>query len=365
MRVILSCGGTGGHITPALAIAEVILENAPRAEILFVGALGGMEEEVVSAAGYPIKCLQVRGFARRFTLDNLRVLNEARLAVREAGKLLSDFQPDIVIGTGGYASYPVLAAAARAGIPSAVHESNAVPGLAVRRLSTHATRVWLNFAKAADSLPKKASTLVVGNPARRGARKAEAASLPRGCRRMVLSFGGSLGATAINQAALSLASMLAEHPEVYYLHASGKREYESLKAAYGARGLLARENLALLPFITDMPSQMAAADVVIARAGAMTISELAFAERAAILVPSPNVTGNHQYKNARVLADAGAALLLPEEALSISLCDTVEGLLGDDKRRAALSREIGRFATPEAGALIWQDILSLLARKKQ
>lgn len=365
MKVIVSCGGTGGHITPALAIADIIRQNAPRSEILFVGAVGGMEEQLVAAAGYPIRLLAVRGLLRRLTPENLKVLHEAYLAARAAEQLLKEFCPDIVIGTGGYASYPTLLAATRFRIPSAVHESNAVAGLAVKRLATRVDRVWLNFADAGKGISKRAATLTVGNPVRQGGGLVPPAPLPRGCQQMLLSFGGSLGAAAINRGALELAGAIAKRPDIYYLHASGKRDYERMREEYRVRGLLEKSNLLLLPFISDMPQQMAAADLVISRAGAITISELASARCASILIPSPNVTGNHQYKNARVLADAGAAVVLPESELTEGvLADKALQLLADDARRATLSRAIGAFSTPQAGERIWRDIQHLIAKRK-
>ena len=364
MKVIITCGGTGGHITPALAIADIIRQTAPRAEILFVGAKGGMEEELVTAAGYPIRSLRVRGLVRRLTSENLGVLRDARLAAKEAEHLIGEFQPDIVIGTGGYASYPTLAAAVRLGVPSAVHESNAVAGLAVKRLAPKVDRVWLNFYAAGKGLSRRAHVLTVGNPVRQIPFATQLA-LPQGCRQMLLSFGGSLGAAAINQGALELAERLADRPDIYYLHVSGKRDFESMRAEYAARGFHKKKHLALFPFITDMPRRMAAADLVISRAGAITISELASTRRAAILIPSPNVTGNHQYKNARVLADAGAAVLLPEAALEEGvLSRTVLALLADEEKRNALSHAIGAFATPDASERIWRDIGLLLKKGK-
>ena len=365
MKVIITCGGTGGHITPALAIADVIRRNAPRAEILFVGAAGGMEEELVAAAGYPIRLLQVRGFVRRLTLDNIKVLRGAMLAVREAERLLGDFSPDIVIGTGGYASYPTLSAAARLGIPSAVHESNAVAGLAVKRLAPRVDRVWLNFAAAGEGISKRAEALVVGNPVRGLSGDATPPRLPQGCRRMLLSFGGSLGAAAINRGALELAEAIAKRPDIYYVHASGRRDFERMQGEYAARGLDGMPNLLLLPFISDMPRQMAAADLVISRAGAISISELAASRSAAILIPSPNVTGNHQLRNAEVLAKRGAAVLMRESEMSPgALTRTALALLEDGMRREELSRRIAEFSTPDAGLLIWQDIGRLVAKKR-
>ncbi len=360
MKVMIGCGGTGGHITPALAIADTVRQNCPHAEILFVGARGGMEEEMVTRAGYQIRLLAVRGLSRSLSLANLKTLYMARKAVCDAGKLIAEHSPDIVIGTGGYASYPALRAAVKHGIPTAVHESNAVPGLAVRRLAPQVDRVWLNFAAAAETLPRGASTLCVGNPLPRGYAVPQPTPLPRGCRKMVLSFGGSLGAGEINRAVLELMEEVAKHPEVYHLHAAGKRCFEEMHAEFCARGLDGYPNLSLVPFLTDMPQQMASATLVISRAGAMTLSELAALKKPAVLIPSPNVTGNHQYKNAKALGDKGAAILLEEAALRAGQLTRVSfALLEDPRSRRKLSDAIGAFYHPQANAEIWADIKAL------
>lgn len=364
MRVILTCGGTGGHITPALAIADVIRQNIPHAEISFVGAKGGMEQELVAAAGYPIRSLAVKGFSRRRPFSNFAALHLLVEAVREAGRLLAELQPDIVIGTGGYACFPTLSAAVKRKIPTAVHESNATPGLAVRWLSRSVDRVWLNFGEAGRELPRGAKILQVGNPVRASG-VARPAPLPVGCSRMLLSFGGSLGADCLNRTALSLMDKLALRPDVFYLHASGKRSFEEMWEEFVVRGYDRCPNLSLVPFISDMPSRMQAADLVICRAGAISISELAATRRPAILIPSPNVTGNHQYKNARVLADAGAALLFSEgEAGEVGFASRVLSLLDDRERCRRLSGAIGQFDSPDAGRRILEDIRRLTQARK-
>lgn len=364
MRIVFTCGGTGGHITPALAIADTVKENCPTAEILFVGANGGMETRLVSNAGYRIVTLNVSGLRRSFSPGNLKVLWRAWRATGEAKKLLSAFCPDLVIGTGGYASFPTLFAATRLGIPAAAHESNAVPGLAISRLAKRLDRVWVNFPVTAEKLPG-ANCLAVGNPLPRGFGTATPAPLPQGCRLMVLSFGGSLGARELNRAALALMEAERDRPEVYHLHATGKGEYEEWHRVFEERGLSESKNLQLVPYLEDMPRRMAAADVVICRAGAMSISELAAAGKNAVLIPSPNVTGNHQYLNAKVLFDAGAAVLLPETELSEKLMPTVFALLNDPQKRWEMGKKIGQFYRGESNRLIFLDLLSLTKKTKK
>ncbi|MBE6594385.1 MAG: hypothetical protein E7644_01160 [Ruminococcaceae bacterium] len=222
LKAVIACGGTGGHITPALAIADMLKKNFNGAQIIFVGTKKGMENELVTAAGYAIKPLAVVGLPRKITPGALRALYLAGQAVREAKRFLREVTPDLVIGTGGYACYPTLQAATELRIPTAVHESNAVPGLAVRLLARRVDRVWLNFEEAGRYLGDKGRLLVVGNPLRGDIGSgAGRRPLPTGCRQMVLSFGGSLGAERINAAMLSVMRRELGHPEIYHLHAKG------------------------------------------------------------------------------------------------------------------------------------------------
>ena len=360
MRIVIGCGGTGGHISPALAIADVVRANDKKAQIEFVGGEKGMEGHLVPAAGYPIKLLHVQGLSRSLSPKNLGVLWEMRRAVAQVREWLRAARPDMVIGTGGYACYPTLRAAVSLGIPTAVHESNATPGLAVRRLARQVDRVWVCFAQTASALPKGTHVLTVGNPVRRISslphkRQAEAVH--------VLSFGGSLGADALNLAVLSLMEAERELPYVCHLHATGKARYADALTEFERRGLQQCDRFALVPFIEDMPQRMATADLVICRAGAMSISEIAALGKAAVLVPSPNVTGDHQYKNARLLADANAALLVEERNLAEgALSHAALMLLHDAGERERLARAVGAFATPDADRLIYEDIRRLVGK---
>ena len=364
MKVMMTCGGTGGHITPALAIADILRANIGDCSIRFLGTEGGMENTLVANAGYEISPLRVMGFSRK---NPFLLLRSARLmhgAVRAAKRELADFLPDIVIGTGSYACYPALAAAISLGIPAAVHESNAVPGLAVRLLARRLDRVWLGFEAAKNALPDGARALVVGNPQPKGFFQPDLQNGGAGERKIVLSFGGSLGAPAINAAILRLIEQTKGMVGVHHVHATGKREWEHFCAELEKRGLTDAPNLEILPFITDMVRRMREATVVVSRAGAMSISEIAMAGRAAVLVPSPNVTGDHQLKNAAALAKVGAAILVEERELETGALEkAVIGLLEDSAKRRAMERAVVAFAHPQANRLIYEDILRLVARK--
>ena len=371
MRVLMTGGGTGGHVNPAIAIANTIKQNDPSAEIAFVGTSRGIENKLVPAAGYPLYHVEVRGFRRSLSPANLRAAWLAFVSPIRAKKLIAEFKPDIVVGTGGYACWPVLVAASRMGIPTAVHESNALPGVTVRRLQAYVDRIMLNFAESAERLDAKEKLMVVGNPLRGqfGTLDRDAAREKLGIggyRRMILSCGGSMGAEPVNDAMLDLMRDYGlQHPDVLHLHATGALEYEAAKEKFKAYGLEGKDNLRLVEYIYDMPEQMAAADLVVNRAGAMTLSELAAQKKACLLIPSPYVADNHQYKNAKVLADAGAALLIEEKDITPDgVAAEVSSLLEDDARRAAMEEAISAFARTDANKVIYEEICRLVNTKK-
>jgi UDP-N-acetylglucosamine--N-acetylmuramyl-(pentapeptide) pyrophosphoryl-undecaprenol N-acetylglucosamine transferase len=372
MRVLMTGGGTGGHVYPALAIADLIKMNQPDSEIAFVGTERGIENRLVPAAGYPLYHIQIQGIRRSLSLSNLKTAYLVLVSPSRAKKIIREFCPDIVIGTGGYVCWPLLRAASSMGIPCMVHESNALPGVAVRQLQKRLDVIMTNFEETANLLKEKDKVVNVGNPlrVRCGALSREEArrqlGIPDSVRFVVLSFGGSLGAQALNTAALSLMSdFTAEREDVMQIHATGTRGYASTMEAFAEKGLCENGRLIIKEYIDDMPLYMAAADLVICRAGAMTLTEIAMMRKPAILIPSPNVTDNHQYKNAKVLADAGAAELIEEKDLTEErLNRAVAHLAEDSALRREMSEKISAFAREDAGLLIYKEITSLLRRKK-
>lgn len=366
MRVLMTCGGTGGHINPAIAIASTIKNNIPDTEILFVGTKRGKEEELVSREGYEIRFVESRGIRRSFSISNIKAVYTALISPYKAKAILKDFKPDVVIGTGGYACWPVLRAAAMMKIPCAVHESNAKAGMAVKRLQYHVDKILVNFEKTKEELRCKNKVVTVGNPLKSAFSCVEKENardvlgIPKDVL-FVLSYGGSGGAEFLNETMVEVMAAFAEkHPEVLLEHAAGKRDYAPTKARFEARGLAGKENLWLKEYIFDMPIHMAAADLVICRAGAMTLSELAMMGKAAILIPSPHVTDNHQYKNAKVLADAGAACLLEEGSLTPSrLTQNIEYYLFRQNERQRMELLVKDFADPDANRRIFEEILKL------
>ena len=372
MRVLMTGGGTGGHVNPAIAIADTIKEHIPSAEIAFVGTKRGIENKLVPAAGYKLYHVDVRGFRRSLSLANIRAAFLAAVSPIVAKKLVKEFKPDVVIGTGGYVSWPLLVAASKLGVPSAVHESNAVPGLAVRRLVPYVDKIFVNFAVTGETLGAPEKTMHVGSPlrtdfgtvTRREAR--EKLGLPDSCRQYVVSFGGSLGAERVNSAVLDLMrDYLSKHPDIYCTHACGASGYEETHRQFEEAGLDKAANLELVEYIYDMPFRMAAADMVISRSGAITLSEVAAGQKAAVLIPSPNVTDNQQYKNAKVFADAGGAVLIEEKDLTPErICSEVSAVLENPARMHRLEKNISAFAVPDSNERIYREIISLADGKK-
>ena len=374
MRILLTGGGTAGHINPALAIAETVKKNDPHAEIAFVGVKNGKETDLVPREGYPLYFVESRGIRRSLSPSNVKALWLALTSPysKKTVNILKEFKPDMVIGTGGYACWPIMAAAARMGIPTAVHESNALPGLAIRRLQKKVDRIWINFERTATLLSCPEKTLRVGNPLRDGfgGISREEARRRLGIdpsRKVILSFGGSLGATRVNQSVLELMEKIsAKDPAILHLHATGKREHSAVLEQAEKMGLDRAENCVILDYIYDMPLQMAVADLIIARAGAMTLSELSLMKKAAILIPSPNVADNHQFLNAKTLADAGAACLVEEKDLEEgSLTQAVAALLEDPQRGVRMEQAISAFADPKANQHIWEEIKKAISDNKE
>ena len=372
MRVIMTCGGTGGHINPAIAIANTIKAKDPTAEILFVGTKKGQEGKLVPHEGYEIKFVESEGIRRSLSPANIKALVMSQISPFLAKKVIKEFNPDVVIGTGGYACWPMLKAASMMKIPCAVHESNAIPGMAVKMLQNSVDIIFTNFERTADFLTSKDKVNQVGNPLRTAFENMEksVARKQLGIKDdvfFVLSYGGSGGAEYLNSVMTEIMSVnLDERMDVKLLHAAGSRNYneslERLKELGGDKNT----NGELVEYIYDMHTKMAAADLVICRAGAMTVSELSMMGKSAIMIPSPNVVDNHQYKNAKVLADAGAVVLMEEKDVTAeSLWSNVVGLIEDKEKRASLERNIKSFAKSDVNEVIYEEIVKLVEKSKK
>lgn len=379
MKILFACGGTAGHINPGLSIAAELRRRCPDAVIRFAGNPDGMEARLVPGAGFDFVPFKAMGIQRRLTPYNIyRNIKSVCLLVTaepRAKKVIRAFGPDLVVGTGGYVSGPILLTAAKMGIPTATHEQNAFPGVTTKLLAKQVDKILLAVEKARDHLPQGTAEkcVVTGNPVRPEVltQQREAArkkcGVPEGAV-CILSFGGSLGAQRVNEA---VADVMAWHltkgegrgPGIHHIHATGRYGVELLPRLLDQRNAPWKENPALdiREYIDDMPTCLGAADLVICRAGASTLSELTAAGRASILIPSPNVAENHQYHNAMVLQNAGAALVVEEKDLTgPGLVKLVEELIGDPARLKQLGENAKKLATPRAVEEIADQLLLLV-----
>ena len=326
MKVLIAAGGTAGHINPALAIAAYLKERRPDTEIAFAGRREGMEFGLVRKQGYPFYHIEVQGIQRSLTphniLRNIKALWYLSSSGRKSRRILRDFGPDLVIGTGGYVSGPVVLSAAKMGIRTAIHEQNAFPGVTNKILAKQVDLVFAAMPDAVEKLAVPHKTIVTGNPVRpeilRADREKARAKLGiRPDQLCLLSFGGSLGARTINQVIAQLAEwQIKNGKDFFQIHATGSYGVELFHKLCEEKGILGDPHLMVREYIDDMAGCLAAADLVISRSGAITISELAAAGRASILIPSPNVVENHQYYNALELSRPGAAILIEEKDLT-------------------------------------------------
>ena len=343
MKILFAAGGTSGHINPAIAIAGRFKSAFPDAEFLFIGTENSLESRLVPAAGYPFKTMKVSGFSRSLSVKslvhNIKTVGSLINAGRQAKQIIQEFSPDIAIGTGGYISGPIIRAAAKKGVKTLIHESNAYPGVTTKLLSKIVDVVLLATPKTKDYLPGAKRTEVVGTPVNpdftniiKQASRQKLGIAPD--RFVVLSVGGSLGAVVFNRAVANAISWEVSQPEIVHIHGYGNRgsaflpELEALGVDYKNN-----RNLDLREYISDMPVCMAAADLVVSRCGGSTITELCAAGKASILIPSPNVTENHQFHNGMTLVNAGAALMLEEKDITeTALTELIKQFFFDRKK---------------------------------
>lgn len=362
MKFIISGGGTGGHIFPAVAIANEIRRRESTAEILFVGASGRMEMTRVPEAGYEIIGLDISGLQRRLTPQNLLFPVRVFRSVRKAGKLLESFRPDAVVGVGGYASAPVLLAATSRGIPSLIQEQNSYAGLVNKLLARRVDKICVAYEDMEKFFPA-AKLVLTGNPVRAEITRGNRAEAQQffgldPAKKTLLVVGGSLGARTLNQATAAALPRLRE-ANVQLLWQTGKLYYPEAQqqaAEYSA------DHLQALEFIQRMDLAYAAADVVVSRAGALSVSELCLTGKASVLVPSPNVAEDHQTKNALALVSRGAAVLITDEHAPTRLYDEALRLLADPARQHQLSARVHELARPHATAAIVDELFSLVKK---
>lgn len=365
MKVLISGGGTAGHINPAIAIAKR-MKKEYGAEILFVGKETGLEKTLVPKEGFDIKYIDVEGLVRKLTLKNVTVALKYLRAIGDAKRMIREFSPDVVVGTGGYVCAPVLSAAHSLKIPVLVHEQNVFPGMTVKMAARFADCVAVSFEDTISYVSEKAKKVCVltGNPLRENmldlsyeeARK----TLGIDGRPFIVTVGGSLGARTINEALVEIVNCL-DNVEFRLLGGTGERFFDEVNEKIDKSKL--GDNISIVPYIYNMDVVLPAADLVIARSGAITVSELCALGRPSVLIPSPNVTHNHQEYNAKSIADRGAAVMICERDIQNNIVsDTVKSLIINQEKRMQMSKEAKKLAITDGTKRIC-DIVAELARK--
>lgn len=365
LRVVLTGGGTGGHIYPAVAIAGGIKAKIPKAEISFLGTAKGLESEIIPHAGYPIEFITVEGMERKFSYKSLLTVKDAFVGVGQAIKLLKNIKPDVVIGTGGYVSGPVVLAASILNIPAIIHEQNAYPGITNKILNPLVEKVLLTFPEAKKHFLRKNNLRETGLPVRKevlGLTKEEAfqaLAIPQN-KFVVTVVGGSRGARSINIAMTEVYRKLGDRKDLHIIHVTGENDYEQTLIRLVDKGIALGENVTLRPYMHDIKYALSAADVIVGRAGASFLSEILVLGIPAILIPYPFAAENHQHWNAMSVVDGGAALMINDKELSGEvLCEAILDIMKNNTKRNAMHLAALRLAKPHALDTIVNEVIKL------
>lgn len=375
MRILFTCGGTAGHINPAIALANMFRERQKDCEILFVGAKGGMEERLVPREGFALKTLTISNFQRKLTLKNVKhnliALRNVARSARTARSYIQTFRPDVIVGMGGYASYPAVKQGTAMGIPTLIHEANAVPGLTTKMVAGRVDKIMVAFEESRKYYQRQDRVVVVGMPVRaefvRGNKTTMKRKLGYEGKTLVVSSWGSLGARDMNRQMVEFLRLEAMEKPFSHVHATGAGGWTWMPRAVEDAGVNLKENpqIELREYIYNMPELMVAADLVISRAGASSLNEIAASGTPSIIVPSPNVTDNHQEKNARILERRGGAVVIREsESSGKTLYETAKAILSDKKRAEQMSRAARNAAVPDSAERIYQLILQTVEERR-
>lgn len=366
MKVVIAAAGTGGHINPGIAIANKIMEKEPDSKIIFIGTDRGLENDLVPRAGYELKQIDAYGINRKINIDNIKRLYKTIKSIGQAKKILQEFKPDVVIGTGGYICVSVGLAAKKLNIPIVLHESNAFPGVAVKLLSKKAKKVLVGFEDAKARLTKAKEVVVTGTPTKikkeqisefEKAKKREELGL-RNDTPLVLVFGGSQGARSINQAILGIIeNKLNEKYQIIW--AAGPTNYENVKNELLSKGINIDniKNTKIMPYIYNMQEVMEISDLAVCRSGAMTITEISTLQKPAIFIPFPFATENHQEYNAKVLEKVNAAKIILDKDLTYEkLNSTINEMVKNPKELAQMGQNAGKVAKQNVEEKIYEEI---------
>jgi UDP-N-acetylglucosamine--N-acetylmuramyl-(pentapeptide) pyrophosphoryl-undecaprenol N-acetylglucosamine transferase len=369
MRVVLTGGGTGGHIYPALAIGREVTAREPSSSLLYIGTSRGLESRIVPQQGIAFEDITITGFRRSLSWENVRTVMRFLQGVRLSKQLLRKFKPDVVVGTGGYVCGPVVFAASRLGIPTIIHEQNVIPGLTNKFLSRYVNGVAVSFAESVPYFNRSPDVVHAGNPC---ATTVLLANRDKGFASLglapdtpfVLVVGGSGGARALNEAIVDMIPLLTKLAKVHFVFVTGEKFYQETKARFKQVLPAVSNRVHVFPYIHNMPEVLAATSLFVGRAGASFLAEITSLGIPSILIPSPNVTNNHQEANARSLADAGAAKMILERDLTGSLLFShISSIMGDTARKDTMALASRKLGMPGAAASIYEQIVRL-SRKR-
>jgi UDP-N-acetylglucosamine--N-acetylmuramyl-(pentapeptide) pyrophosphoryl-undecaprenol N-acetylglucosamine transferase len=362
MKIIMTGGGTGGHIYPAITIADKIKRKNPEAEFLFIGTIRGLEKDIVPAHGYNIEFITVSGFDRKNILKSIKTIRDLFLGIKQANEIIERFKPDIVIGTGGYVCGPVVRAAHKKGIKTYIHEQNAFPGMTNKMLEKFSDKVFISFAESKKYFKDQNKLILSGNPIRK---EFAMQNNPENRKALnisdsdfaVLCFSGSLGSKTINNSIVEAIGKISKDDKLKIFFITGKSYYESVCESIDKETFKIDDKIEILPYTHELFKYMSAADLIISRSGALTISEINALGKASILIPSPYVANNHQFYNAKILADAGCAILIEEkDLLNNKIYDTIMRLKNNKEmlnRMSKVSLEMGML---DAVEIIYENI---------
>ena len=361
MRLVVTGGGSGGHVYPALAIADKFKEMDPEGEILYIGYMNGFEKNAVPKAGYKLEEIDTRWVSRSNAKEIFSTAYHVGNGIIQSRRILKRFKPDLIIGTGGYVCFPVIFAGHRLGIPCYIHEQNAFPGLANRRLERYVRKIYLGFKEGGEYFNSKDKLVVTGNPVRSSFFKADKAEARKKLGYseddfVVFSFGGSLGAGPINKLAMGLVEEMNGKEGQQLVFGTGRRFFDDVMAELDSKGIELKENVRIRNYIDDMDTVIAASDLIISRAGALSVAEILVSGRASVLIPSPNVTGNHQYFNAKAVADEGGAILIEEKDIDVDkFIGLIRELRNDPERLKEMGRKAHELAAGSAADIIYEE----------
>lgn len=362
MKVIITGGGTGGHVYPALSIAAALEKKYNKVDILFIGTDRGLEADVVPKAGYAFRSITVKGFRRKLSLDTFKTIAAMFKGFFQAGKLIRKFKPDIIIGTGGYVAGPVMLQGFLKGVKTTIHEQNAIPGVTVKLLSRLMNNVMISYEDS-EKYFKKTKLVFTGNPLRDAFTNHDQATLRKKMninQPCLLSVGGSGGAKCINDAALELIENF-NGKDIKFIHVTGKRYYDDFMADIALRGISLEDNIEIIKYAYNYPELLVASDMVLSRAGALTLSENALVGKPSILIPSPNVAHNHQEYNARVFEKHGAAIMIREADIkAMMVTEIVKEHLLNAEHLKMMSENATKLSMPNAIKLIIDNVDQVL-----